>query len=48
MFAVASDVCGDKLPSAHGVTNIMFWEQLVSPIVPIFELSGGSSYSWVL
>lgn len=32
MFAVASDVYGDKLPSANGGINIMFWEQLVSPL----------------
>lgn len=29
MFAVASDVYVDKLPSANGGTNIMFWEHLI-------------------
>lgn len=32
VFAVASDLCEDKLLSANGGTNIVFWEQLVSPL----------------
>lgn len=34
---MASNVCGVELPSTGGGMNIIFWEQLVSPL---FRISG--------
>lgn len=32
-FAVVSHACVDRLPSTNGGINVMFWEQLVSPLL---------------
>lgn len=32
-FAVVSHACVDRLPSANGGINVMFSEQLVSPLL---------------